>query len=258
MRLHTTVFTAVLTAATLFAQEKPGEVKLHGNEQAAIIPVRTLTGESFNRLSNMLSVFNVRYQSDYKLRTILVYASPEVIAQIKKVVEELDRPGSEAAIGRNIEMTLTFLRCSTKPPSGPSTLPSDMESVAKQLRAATQYKTVEIWDAIPLRLQEGKTTEQSVRLPGSRPDAPGTATTGLIRITPEAVSTKDSGRFVRFEKLVIDLRMGNPTNGLVQFTPVSLNTAGDFKEGQKTVLGKLSGAEDETATFVVVALKVLD
>jgi hypothetical protein len=39
---------------------------------------------------------------------------------------------------------------------------------------------------------------------------------------------------------------------------VSLKTSGDFKEGQKTILGKLSSAEDETATFVVVSLKVLD
>jgi len=75
--------------------------------------------------------------------------------QMRKVVNELDRPGSEASIGRNIDMTMTFLKCSTKPASGASTLPADLEPVARQLRAATQYKDVEVWDVVPLRLQEG-------------------------------------------------------------------------------------------------------
>ena len=37
---------------------------------------------------------------------------------------------------------------------------------------------------------------------------------------------------------------------------VGLNTSGDFKEGQKTVLGKIG--LDDSAVFVVVALKLLD
>lgn len=39
---------------------------------------------------------------------------------------------------------------------------------------------------------------------------------------------------------------------------VGLNTSGDFQEGRKTVLGKVSGMEDEDAIFAVIALKVLD
>ena len=39
---------------------------------------------------------------------------------------------------------------------------------------------------------------------------------------------------------------------------VGLNTAGDLKEGQKTVLGKVSGVDDESAVFVVVSLQVLE
>jgi hypothetical protein len=43
-----------------------------------------------------------------------------------------------------------------------------------------------------------------------------------------------------------------------QFMDLGLTTAGDFMEGQKTVLGKVSGMEEDTAIFVVIALKVLD
>ena len=43
-----------------------------------------------------------------------------------------------------------------------------------------------------------------------------------------------------------------------QYIQVGLTTSGDFMEGQKTVLGKLSGADDDSAIFVVVELKVLD
>ena len=268
MHLRAVILTLTLTTTGLCAQDKPAEViRLPSVEQhqAAIIPVKTLSGDSFNRLARMLSVFKVEYSADEKLRTILVYARPEVIAQIRKVVEELDRPGSEAAIGRNIEMTLTFLRCNASPQTASGELPADMEAVAKQIRAATQCKSIELWDTLPLRLQEGKVTEQNLRLPGSLPEIPGAVTKGQLRIAPEAVTRKESGRYVRFEMVRIQLQVpymtsketphpGAPFN----FLDVSLNTAGDFKEGQKTVLGKLSGGEDAGSTFVVVALKVLD
>ena len=264
MRLRVLLLNLVLLTAGLFGQDT--RPQLMGNEQAAIIPVKTLTGDSFRRLGNMLSVFRVNYTADEKLRTILVYASPPVIEQIRKVVAELDRPESEAAIGRNIEMTLTFLRCGASGPSGASDLPADLESVAKQLRTATQCKSVELWDAIPLRLQEGRQTEQYLRLPGSIPDAPGALSRGQLRILPEAVTRKDTGRYVRFERLNIGLTIpyvtsrvtGGPGGAQYQNLEVSLNTAGDFKEGQKTILGKLTGSEDAGAVFVVVSLKVLD
>ncbi|MCL4402693.1 MAG: hypothetical protein M1436_08540, partial [Acidobacteria bacterium] len=126
----------LLAASVLFGQEKE---KPSGSMEAAIIPVKTLSGDSFDRLAKMLGVFNVRYTADNKLRTILVYAPKDVVAQMRHVVEQLDQPGSEAAIGRNIEMTLAFLRCSTKPQPNERPLPPDLEPVAKQLRAATQY-----------------------------------------------------------------------------------------------------------------------
>ena len=261
----------LLTASVLLGQEKPAEAT-QPHQEAVIIPVKTLSGDSFNRLAKMLAVFNVRYVADDKLRTILVYAPPDVVAQMKRVVEELDRPGSEAAIGHNIEMTLAFLRASMKPLPGSAPLPSDLESVARQLRTATQYKHIELWDIVPIRLQEGKTTEQSLRLPGSLPDNPGAFAKADLLILPEAVFEKESGRSVRFDRLKVHLRIPHSTtktlnpgqgqNPLVstqfQYVDVALNTAGDFKEGQKTVLGKLSGMEDETATFVVISLKVLD
>lgn len=250
------VLAGVVSGQTPPAEAKP-EVK-SSTAQAAIIPVKTLSGDAFNRLADMLGVFGVKYRADAQLRTILVYADPDVVAQIRKVVAELDRPGSEAAIGRNVEMTMTFLRCSTKPLPESVPLPADMEGAARQLRAATQYKHIELWDTVPLRLQEGKETVHDMRLPGSG-NMPATAT---IRILPDAVMTKDSGRYVRFVSLNILFRIpyttGTPTAMMHNIMEMRLNTAGDFKEGQKTILGKLSSTEDETATFVVISLKVLD
>jgi hypothetical protein len=266
----------VLAAGCLIAQETTPEAKpggKTGSEQAVIIPVKTLSGDSFNRLAKMLGVFNVRYVADDKLRMILVYAPPDVVAQMRRVVEELDRPGSEAAIGRNIEMTMAFLRCSMKPQSGSESaaLPADLEASARQLRAATQYKHIEVWDIVPLRLQEGKDAVQTLRLPGSIPEMPGALTTAQIELRPEAVTRKDASRYVRFDHLKISFRVpystalkttgaaGNPlVSTQFQYVDVRLVTAGDFKEGQKTILGKLSGMEDETAIFVVISLKVLD
>jgi hypothetical protein len=268
------VLIVVFAAGLLQAQDKPpapADAAKQENYEAAIIPVKTLTGDSFERLSKLLSVFNVRYVADDKLRTIVVYAPKDVVAQMRKVVEQLDQPGSEAAIGRNIDMTLAFLRCSTKPPAQSSTLPADLEPVARQLRAATQCKDVELWDTLPLRVQEGKETTESLRLPNTIPDdfkgIPPVAT-GTITIHPEGVTRKDQGRYVRFSTVRINFRIPYATGSFApsaaplvstqyNYMDVGLTTSGDFMEGQKTVLGKVSGT-DETSIFVVISLKVLD
>jgi hypothetical protein len=262
----------MFAAGVLAAQDKPAAAAnatapAQENFEAAIIPVKTLTGDSFERLSKMLAVFNVRYTADEKLRTILVYGPKDVIAQMRKVVEQLDQPGSEAAIGRNIDMNLAFLRCSPKAPAQPAALPADLETVARQLRAATQCKDVELWDTLPLRLQEGKETTESLRLPntswpddfkGIRP-----LVIGQLNIRPEGVTRKDQGRYVRFSTVRISFRIpyvtgGTPPNYQFAYSDLGLTTSGDFMEGQKTVIGKLSGADDETSIFVVISLKVLE
>jgi len=252
-----TIMTILLAATLLQAQDKPAEIVKPEPREAVIIPVKTLTGDSFDRLVRLLGVFGAQMSADKNLRTILVYAPKDVVEQMRKVINELDRPGSEAAIGRNIDMTMTFLKCSIKPTAGGPALPADLESVAKQLRAATQYKNIEVWDVLPLRLQEGKDTEQSLRLPGA--GSGGGFPRVNIRIVPESVSRKDQGRFVRFSQVRIGFALPMPTGpNQFQFMDLGLTTAGDFMEGQKTVLGKVSGMEEDSAIFVVIALKVLD
>jgi hypothetical protein len=169
---------------------------------------------------------------------------------------------------------LAFLRCSATAPPDARPLPADLEAAAKQLRAATQYKNVQLWDIVPLHLQEGKITQHSFRLPSTIPNIPSAIATAQIRILPEAVSRKASGRYVRFDQMNINFRIPHATgtfqpgvsgqgvtplvNTQFNYIDVGLNTAGEFKEGQKTVLGKISGIDDESAIFVVISLKVID
>jgi hypothetical protein len=258
MRLLILLFAASLA----FSQDFPavGVPPKPEPKQAEIIQVKTLTGDSFDRLVKLLGVFDAHYTADSQMRTILVYAPKDIVAEMRRVVEQLDRPGSEAAIGKNIEMTLTLLRCSTKPATTASSLPPDMESVAKQLRAATQYKDIQLWDVVPMRLQEGRDTHEDLRLPGT--PLAGQVPIGNMMIHPEAVYRKDQGRYVRFSHLNLGFKMPYATGSgdHLQYTYVNLNlnTSGDFMEGQKTVLGKVSGVEDDDAIFAVIALKVLD
>jgi hypothetical protein len=67
---------------------------------------------------------------------------------------------------------------------------------------------VQLWDIVPLHLQEGKETQHSFRLPtpGKMPANVSTTSTAQIRIRPEAVTRKDSGRYVRFGILNIGLK----------------------------------------------------
>jgi hypothetical protein len=266
MRLMPMIASFFVAAGLILAADEKEKVpeKTEGYE-ATIIPVKTLSGDSFNRLVRLLSVFGARYSFDDRLRTIVVYAPKDVVAQMRRVVEHLDQPGSEAAIGRNIELTLSFLRCYTNAPESTVALPADLEHVAKQIRAATQYKIVQLWDVVPIHLQEGKDTDHSFSLPKFRA-VPNVVPTAYIRMLPEAVTRKADGRYVRFSNLNISFKIpfatgAAPLQGAgqpYQMMDVGLKTAGDFKEGQKAVLGKISGIDDESAIFVVIALKIQD
>jgi len=260
---------ALLILTMLTAAMASGQPRTPEPREAATIPVTTLTGDSFDRLIRLLGVFDdARINGDSQLRTIAVYAPKDVVVQIRRLVESLDKPGSEAAIGRNIEMTLTFLRCSPRAAATPSPLPPDIEPVAKQLRAATQYKDIQVWDTVPLHVQEGREATQNMRLPGSVPGV-AAAATAQIRIRAESIGRKPQGRYVRFGTMRVDFRVPIPTgtfkngndtlvNTQFSYTDVGINTAGDFMEGQKTVLGKVSALDEDGAIFVVVALKILD
>lgn len=258
MRLNKILIVAAMAASLVWGQApapdtRAQEPSTEGYE-AKVIHVKTLTGDSFSRLRNMLQVFKVGVTGDENLRTIIVYGPKDVVAQVEKVVAELDTPGSEAAIGRNIEMTMTLLRCSTKEGSG-AKLPADIEPVAKQLRAATQYKDIDVWDVIPMRLQEGKQSTENMQL------ATGSEHPSIlnIRITPESASRKGQTWSVRFSRLDLDFRVPFATGkDAFNYQDVGLSTSGDFLEGQKTVIGKVSGLESDSAIFVVISLKVLE
>ncbi|MBL8178798.1 MAG: hypothetical protein JNK48_29255 [Bryobacterales bacterium] len=241
------MMTCLLSGQEKAAPPKPDK----SSYETAIIPVKTLTGDSFQRLASILHIFGEKYAADEKLRTIVVYAPRDVIAHMRKVVEAMDRPGSEAAIGRNIEMNLTYLLCPSKPVEGHQPVPADMEQVAKQLKAASLCKEVYLWDVLPLRLQEGKRTESKTRLP--LPPGSAQAETSL-RILPLNVIRKDTGRFVRFEEINLYIQY----SGAMVNTSTSLVTAGEYKEGQKSVIGKTSASGIEGAVFAVIELKVLD
>ncbi len=250
------IFAAAVFAVGLSAQEKPDV------PEAVVIPVKTLSGDSFGRLASLLGVFGAKFRADDRLRTIVIYAPGDVVAQMRKVIEQLDRPGSEAAIGHNIEMTLAYLRCSTTAQPDAPPLPPDLEAAARQLRAVTQYKNIQLWDIVPVHVQEGRDTDQSFRLPFVLPDLPNISATAQVRIVPEAVITRDGARYVRFRQIKIGFKipqnMASTPNLSLNYIDVGLSTAGDFKEGQKTVLGKISGIDNESAIFVVISLKILD
>jgi len=240
----------ILAAGMLFAQEKPAESK--EPSEAAVIQVKTLSGDSFDRLMRLLNVFGARVQGDSEMRTIVVYAPKNVVEQMRRVVEQLDRPGSQASLGQNIEMTVTLLRCTATPATGATPLPPDIEQVAKQLRAATQCKNAEVWDILPMRLQEGKRATGQLQLPVSTLEKLHSQLS--VVVNPEAVYRREQSRYVRFSMMKLDFKIPTPGG----FADAGINTSGDFMEGQKTVLGKVSGTGNDESIFAVIALKVLD
>lgn len=257
MRLRTLLVLIFLMANVVAAQETAAPPA--PSAEPAIITVKTLSGDSFQRLTRLLKVFDAKFTADEKWRTIIVYASPTVVAQMRRVVEQLDRPGSEAALGHNIELTLSFLRCSVTSPSTATSLPADLEGVAKQLRAATQYRDIQLWDVIPVHLQEGSESRDNYLLPRTIVNGRSVASPAQVQIRPESISVRGGSRYVQLDPLHITLKVPvSADSNTIAYESVGLSTSGTFKEGQKTVLGKVAGADESNAVFVVVSLKILD
>jgi len=259
MRLPILLFTAVALLAQDKAPDKaadkPPEVAPTASGQsneAVIIPVKNLVGDSFNRLLNLLAVFNARYRGDADLGTIVVYAPHDVVTQMKQVITELDKPGSVANLGHNIEMTLTFLRCSPSGAAGSEALPPDMQPVVKQLRGTVPCVTARVWDTLPMRVQEGRDANANTQLP---PNPNMYRASVRVTMRPDAVFRRGQAWYVRFSRIEINFRIPDRTG---TYSDLVVHTSGDFMEGQKTVLGKVSGLSDEESVYSVITLKVLD
>ena len=88
----------------------------------------------------------------------------------------------------------------------------------------------------------GEETSESMLLPRLVPNLPAPSAQLLIR--PDAVGKRDTGRYVRFARLEIAIKLptavSSPASLSVvpnySFQNLSLNTPGDYFEGQKTVL----------------------
>ena len=256
---------ALMLSIAAFGQETKGPDNAY---ESALISIKTLGTDGFTRLVKLLGVYNVRLTSDDQLRTILVYGPKDVVERVKRTAAELDRQGSEAAAGRNIELTLSFLRCSVHAPSeGASALPADLEPVARLLRTSTQYKYATLWDVIPMRIQEGRRSDHTAILPAwamgkEAEEQNGTPPVAQLQINPEVVLTRDGTHIVRFNSIKIGLRIPRVTGSTVvkqvNYIDVNLSTSGDFKESQKTVIGKVSALDSDSAVFAVISLKVVD
>ena len=72
---------------------------------------------------------------------------------------------------------------------------------------------------------------------------------------PDAVFRRDQAWYVRFSRIEINFRIPDRTG---TYSDLVVHTSGDFMEGQKTVLGKVSGLSDEDSVYSVFTLKVLD
>ena len=105
----------LVIAGLLQAQDKPAETQA-GTAGSRDHPGQDAHGRFLRSAGEAAGCLQRSgpFSADKNLRTIVVYAPKDVVEQMRKVVAELDRPGSEAAIGRNIEMTMTFLKCSTQ------------------------------------------------------------------------------------------------------------------------------------------------
>ena len=97
MRL--TMLTIALAAASLLRAQEKAPAGPPPEMVSAVIPVKTLSGDAFERLCKLLDAFKVSFRADDRLRKILVYGPKGVVEQMKRVVQELDRSHGRRELG---------------------------------------------------------------------------------------------------------------------------------------------------------------
>lgn len=181
-----------------------------------------------SELTRLLGVFNVGANANRDMKAISVSGTPESVTAYEEAVRRLDVPPPAP---RNIELTAYILEASQQPEA--ATLPAELEGVARQLKSVFAFQGLRLLDTAVIRTREGQGASASGHMPyGTVQTAPYTLEFQSARFTDE--------RLIRIDRLSMHAAGTRP-----------FNTALDFKEGQKVVVGK-SGIEGAQKALILV------
>lgn len=179
---------------------------------------------------------------------VVLRGAPSNVAAAEKFLARLDVPR------KNLEATFHIVAADSKADTPAAEMPPDLAPVLKQLRGNFIYKNYRLLDTAVIRTRED-----------SEPTANGVLADGVtysVQSRGVTVSTDEKGNIIRFDRLVVNLRMldrdASSWNKKAEYRNANLAADLDVREGQKVVVGKANFSGIDGAFFVIVTAKIVD
>jgi hypothetical protein len=211
-----------------------------------------------NAIGQTLRIFPVEVRENPNLRVIAVSGPGALMPTIEETIRRLDVPPPAP---QNVELTVYLLLASD---NGASSVPPELESVAKQLKSTFAYKGFHIIDTLVVRSRD----KQSADVKGLAKfdtDIPNPSTYSFA-YRAASILSDEKGRSVRLDGLRFGARLvvkrqpevGVASAGGYESLDAGFATDVDVRESQKVVVGKAAVGSTNTALILVITAKVLE
>lgn len=189
-----------------------------------------------------------------ELKTITVRDFPENIATIEEAIKRLDRP---AAPAQDIELKMSVLIGSNTPLEPAATMPEDLASVVKQLRATLRYTHYALLTTIVARTKPGNGLDGSGAVDSlllGTSQQKGDMITYNYQLSRIAVSSTADVPSIGIESFAFNARVPITVGGGTQRENVGFHTPVSIREKEKVVIGTATAGDK--ALIVVVSATV--
>jgi hypothetical protein len=199
---------------------------------------------------SLFGPFDVRVNRVQGSRVVVLTGSKEHVAAAEEALKRFDIPK------KNIELTFQVLDASAQPNN--EKVPSDLESVVKQLKSTFVYQSFRLLDTLQIRTQEGIRGDVSGAMPREQANAPLRFLS--VGFSSTTIATEATGSTIHLDQLYFQSRLPNGGNGKggVEYVQAGINTSIDVPDGKKVVVGKANMDGKEGAYFLIVTAKVVD
>lgn len=249
------ILSMLAIAALAFAQEPKPKAAVQPEPESKVFVLKHADAQDVgNILAQVLGGKNI--SSNREMKVIAVSGTPAMIEGVAEALAKLDVPPQPV---KNIEITGYLLVGSTKAEAGGS-VPAELESVAKQIRATFPYKAFQVMDTLVVRTQPGpagRHAEVSGVLAPSDGDVLNTSYE--FKISSPAISGEGKDTIIHLGGLNLTMRVPvRVSNNASQMQSAGISTDVDLREGQKIVVGKSSFGSPDKALFLVLTAKVME
>jgi hypothetical protein len=216
-----------------------------------------LQGDKVNRavmFTKDLMAGRVRIVWEPILRQLAVVGSADNVAQALTLLQKLDVPDvtpQPKNIAIMVYVVGAYLDASH---TRGSPLPSELDSVEKEMRASFAYKGFGMWDQIPMTARNGSSvTEYSGILPAS---SVGTSAKYFYKLTLSSPRLQEDGKTITIPDFRFTVEVPSLATGKKQGES-GVRTDLIVREGQKLVLGKIRLDDQDSTAFLVITAKIM-